>query len=136
MGIEWDESYAVGVDIIDAQHKELFSQISGLIDAMKASRGKERVCEVIGFLESYIRFHFATETRLMDEHGYPAAAAHLEEHADFVRLFRALREELVLSGPSPTLAISLNNQICNWLIRHVLGTDRPLGAFLRTVRPK
>ena len=125
MGIEWNASYAVGIEIIDLQHQELFRQISKLIDAMQQSRGKDEVAATLRFLAAYAERHFALEEALMAKHGYATAptAEHKGEHAGFRSTFAALDSQLAEQGPSAALAIEVNNKICNWLVRHVLGTD-------------
>lgn len=38
MPIEWTQDLAVGVKIIDEQHKEIFRRVDSLLDACKAGR--------------------------------------------------------------------------------------------------
>lgn len=134
MGIEWNPSYSVGIDLIDRQHQELFRQISRLIDAMRESRGKDEVATTLRFLAAYAEQHFALEESLMAEHAYATAPAaeHKGEHESFRATFAALDGQLAEQGPSPALAIEVNNKVCNWLVRHVLGTDKPFAAHLRS----
>jgi len=130
MSIQWNPSYAVGVDLIDVQHRELFRRVSSLVESMRSAQGKESVTEVLQFLGEYVVDHFGTEAKLMAQHHYPGAAAHLAEHAQFVATFKQLRVQLEQQGPSAHLAMEVNNKVCNWLVKHVLGTDKSLGAFL------
>ncbi|MGC4118366.1 MAG: bacteriohemerythrin [Myxococcales bacterium] len=131
MGIEWNASYAVGIENIDQQHQELFLQISKLIDAMREARGKDEVAATLRFLTLYAQGHFEMEESLMAKHGYRAASDHRREHDGFRNTFASLASQLETEGPSSALALEVNNKVCNWLIRHVLGTDRPLAAYLR-----
>lgn len=135
MGIAWDASYATGVEAIDQQHQELFGRVSQLLEAMQAGRGRERVGEILGFLGEYVVEHFRLEEGLMARHAYPAAASHRAEHAELTATFAELRKRFEAEGPSPALAISLNNKIGGWLVRHVLATDKALGEFVARSRP-
>lgn len=63
MTIEWNDSYKVGLDILDSQHKELVERISVLLEAMRQGRGD--VATILGVLEGYAIEHFDTEERLM-----------------------------------------------------------------------
>jgi hemerythrin len=129
--MEWNEGYEVGIADIDAQHQELFRQISRLIDAMHDAKGKDVVASTLDFLSEYATKHFALEEALMTAHRYRGKADHLREHAEFVATFTALSAQLRSQGPTAALAIEVNNKICNWLVRHVLGTDKPLGNHLK-----
>ena len=42
MAILWDDSLATGNDLIDGQHKELFSRVNGLLEACTRADGRER----------------------------------------------------------------------------------------------
>jgi len=131
MGLEWNDSYAVGIEAIDREHRELFKHISKLIDALHQSKGTEEVAATLRFLALYADSHFAMEESLMAAHRYPGAADHAKEHAHFRATFSVLAARLQSEGPSAALAMEVNNKICNWLVRHVLGTDQPLAAHLR-----
>ncbi|MBI5543641.1 MAG: hemerythrin domain-containing protein, partial [Deltaproteobacteria bacterium] len=65
MSIEWNPGWAVGIELIDAQHKEIVEQVDALIEALQQARGKQRVEATLGFLEAYAARHFALEERLM-----------------------------------------------------------------------
>lgn len=132
MGIEWNASYSVGVDAIDVQHRELFRRVSDLVEAMRHAAGKDGVSQTLDFLGDYVVDHFSNEARLMAEHRYPGRAAHLAEHAVFLTTLEQLRQRFQLEGPSARLAMEVNNKVCDWLVKHVLRTDKALGAFLAT----
>ncbi len=42
MPIEWTQDLAVGVKIIDEQHKEIFRRVDALLEACKAGKGEGR----------------------------------------------------------------------------------------------
>jgi len=128
--LPWDPGLAVGVRLIDAQHQDLFRHVGALLEAMEQNRGRHEVGKVLAFLERYVVEHFAAEERLMAQHAYPQAAVHEQKHAEFVRLFLALRGELEQEGPTAGLAVKLNRTVCGWLRDHIGGTDRLLGQFL------
>ncbi|HET9595344.1 MAG TPA: hemerythrin family protein [Anaeromyxobacteraceae bacterium] len=130
MAIEWSQKLAVGVEAIDAQHRELFKQVNQLIAAMEARHGEAEVTRIVQFLGDYVIRHFGDEERLMARTGYPDAAAHEKLHEAFVADFVKLKAELARTGASPALATQLNQKVGGWLIDHIGRTDRALGAFL------
>jgi len=130
MKVAWDPRLAVGVHLIDSQHRELFRQVNGLLQAMEQNRGREEVGRILGFLERYAASHFAAEERLMARHAYPQGAAHGQRHVDFAKVLAGLKGELERSGPTAEMAVKLNHTVCGWLREHIGVTDRQLGQFL------
>ena len=53
MAVQWSENLAVGVNMIDEQHKGIFSRINNLMNAMSQGKGKEEVGKVLEFLADY-----------------------------------------------------------------------------------
>jgi hemerythrin len=135
MALSWDPRLAVGVTIIDQQHKELIAALNALLDAMATSRGKEEVGKLLSFLGEYTVSHFAAEEALMARSRYPGAAAHQGEHQAFIREFKALAADFAKAGPTTGLAIKLNGRVCSWLRDHIGGADRQLAAHLQKATP-
>ncbi|MEK7700013.1 MAG: hemerythrin domain-containing protein [Planctomycetota bacterium] len=67
MAVQWSENLAVGVTMIDDQHKGIFSRINTLMSAMSQGKGKEEVGKVLEFLADYTKKHFSAEEKLMME---------------------------------------------------------------------
>lgn len=135
MAIAWTPRLAVGVEQIDAQHRELFDRINKLLAAMESQQGQAEVARVVDFLGDYVVTHFGAEERLMQRHAYPDYRAHKQLHDDFVKVLGGLRAELVRQGPSAALAVQLNHRVGDWLIDHIGRTDRALAAHLAKQAP-
>ncbi|MDP3902058.1 MAG: bacteriohemerythrin [bacterium] len=84
---EWDQSYSVGVKIIDVQHKKLFSLISDLYFATERNFDKKTVSvdDIINNLTAYVEFHFGTEEKYFKEFKYDKTESHTEEHHFYER---------------------------------------------------
>jgi hemerythrin len=130
MGIRWTPQVAVGIDSIDAQHRELFDRADRLIAAMEACRGAAEVSRLLAFLEAYAEEHFREEEALMGRAGYPGLAAHRTLHGEFEHELAALRTAYDGSGPSSLLAICANHLVCDWLLLHVSREDRAFARWL------
>src|SRR5271167_4548385 len=76
----WKDSWIVGVQEIDAQHKNLVSLLNKLHQAMTQGEGKDALGSILDSLVSYTKAHFAAEERLMQQSGYPDFIAHKREH--------------------------------------------------------
>jgi hemerythrin len=130
MAIEWTPKLAVGVDLIDGQHQELFRRVNALLAAMASHEGRGELAGVVAFLREYVVKHFGDEARLMQNARYPELAFHLAEHAQFVEEFKVLAGALAKDGPTTQITIRLSALLCDWLRRHVSTADRELGRFL------
>lgn len=133
--MQWTEDLSVGVQTIDEQHKELFSRINSLVDAIKSHTCKYKIGDVIKFLEDYIVEHFSIEERIMLESGYPNYGPHRFQHEKFMQNFAELRVELekLEGGVRPgsyDLSVATNQIVVDWILEHIAMVDKQLGAFL------
>ena len=134
--MQWTEDLAVGVEKIDAQHKELFEKINDLVAAVKQSVCKYKIGDVIRFLEDYVVFHFGEEERYMLKFGYPDYQVHKAQHEKFIANFQELKKELpkLEGGSKPgsyDLSVETNKVVVDWILDHIATVDKRLGVFLK-----
>ncbi len=128
--MEWSDRLSIGVASIDMQHQELVLRVNKLLSAMQASQGTAEVSRLVAFLGDYVVSHFGNEERLMEKQAYPKRAEHQTIHAAFMKELGQLRGDLERGGASPALAVALNRKLGDWLVNHIMGVDKALGAFL------
>jgi hemerythrin len=130
MVIQWTPALAVGVQMIDAQHQELFRRADRFVKALESSDRQE-----IGILLSYLRMycvtHFGAEENWMREVKYPAYAKHKAEHDRFVKDILALSAEHEKRKGPGLEAMRVGTWISTWLKDHVTSTDVSFATFLR-----
>ena len=132
--VEWTTRLSVGVEEIDAQHRELFRRIDLFLTALNERRAAPELEPLVRYLARYIRDHFSEEQRLMAFSGFAELGEHLEEHQFFERAYRELANELAATGPTLDLARRLVALLVGWLERHITVTDRRFGAYLERFR--
>lgn len=132
MGIQWRDSLAIGVEVIDNQHKELLQRFNDLLSACESGKGKEELERLMGFLDEYVCTHFRDEEALQRLRGYPAYEAHKVEHDSFTGRVKALKEEIKKEGVAIHNVMDTNNLLLSWLINHISKVDTELGKFLRS----
>jgi len=127
----WGPMLAVGVKEIDDQHKVLVQMANDLNDAMRNGQGKDVLGKTLKELVNYTRNHFATEERLMDKYKYPQSAEHKQQHKDLVHTV----SELVTKFDAGDAALSTEvmNFLREWLMKHILNTDK---AFAKDLMAK
>jgi hemerythrin len=132
--VAWTPRLSVGVEEIDAQHRELYRRVNLFLEALAERRGAAEVEPLMRYLRDYVREHFANEQRLMEFCGYTELGDHLEQHRQFETELEAIGAELARSGVTFGLARRLVALLVEWLDDHLSTTDRRFGAFLSDFR--
>ncbi len=124
--LTWDERYNIGVEIIDREHKKLFSILNKLFDfGNKAEKSHFACQEAIKYFKDHAIQHFSDEEAYMASIDYPGLKAHRRIHKDFrERMLPALESELELTGFSATSIHHFLGVCAGWLIAHTLIEDR------------
>ena len=78
--VNWNESWLIGVQEVDAQHKNLVSLLNQLHQAMSEGKGKDVLGGILDGLVSYTKAHFSTEERMLEKIGYPDLLEHKRQH--------------------------------------------------------
>ncbi len=126
----WNDSYCVGIKVIDEQHKVLVRIINELDDVLKSEFSVQHVRPLLRELLDYTKYHFATEERLMKRGGYKRSAldAHLKQHYQFIDEIHSLNNDSIpLSQAEAQVVMSY---LTNWLSNHILKVDRQLANYL------
>lgn len=126
--INWDDSYSVGVVLIDNQHKRLIQIINELHDAMGAGKGKEILGKVLFELVQYVNTHFKTEEEYMVKYNYNEYESHRYEHEKLTDEVKRFHEDF--KDGKAVLTIEIMNFLRNWLMDHILVKDKKFGKFL------
>ena len=133
MALQWTSTLSVGVEEIDAQHRELFVRVDRLHDAM-LRRDRSEAAALLAFLLDYAVVHFEAEERLMAATGYPEAARHREEHQAFRAELSGLQERFEERGLTAALVLDLEKRAVAWLREHVYHSDAAVGRWVRQAR--
>ena len=128
--ISWTDELSVGIGIIDNQHKGLVDLINELNAAMRQRRSDAVLVGVLERLKQYTVKHFATEEEFFDKFGYPDAPAHKKAHRDLVEKVLAFEAELKSGRAKVTMEIM--RFLKDWLVGHIMGTDKRYGPFLNS----
>ena len=126
--ISWTDDLSVGIAKIDEQHKGLVALINELNAAMRQRRSESVLAGVLERLKQYTVQHFATEEDYFDRFGYPEAPAHKKAHRELVEKVLAFEEELKSGRAKVTMEIM--RFLKDWLVGHIMGTDKRYGPFL------
>ncbi len=130
--VEWHSDYAIGIEKIDSQHRELFVRINQLVKAIQQGMIKEGIVDAIQFLKVYVEQHFQEEQEFMKSINYPEYESHLEMHRYFVIVVQQLREDYEYDGISLDLAFKIQNKVIDWVVDHVCKEDSKIAHWHRS----
>jgi hemerythrin len=128
--LRWSPDQSVGVESIDAQHRELYDRAERLIAALRRGDRSE-VEPLVSYLGDYVLEHFEDEERLMRESGYPGYADHRALHERFKNDFGATVADFSEQGATLLVAMTIHNWIAGWLRTHLAGPDVELARWIR-----
>jgi len=126
--IEWEDTFSVGNQQMDEQHKKFFHIINTFHDAMKNGEGEEIVRSVLRELQQYFQNHCKAEESLMKIYAYPNILTHKTEHESAIQKVNKYLADY--ERHEEKLAIDLLNFLSDWLLNHILQTDRKYIPYL------
>lgn len=130
MRAEFDESLITGNEMIDSQHQELINKINSLLDSCEEGNDKLAAVKTLDYLADYTDFHFSAEEKLQEEIQYPGIEEHKKEHEKLRKVVEELHDMLVEEeGPSAAFVEQVNQNVIDWLYRHIKGFDRSVAEY-------
>lgn len=128
--ITWNSTYSVNVKEIDLQHQKLIALINQLHDGMKAGKGKEITGKILSDLADYTKFHFGYEEKLFDQTKYPDTMVQKRQHSDLVK--QVVNYISKFQKGEAILTMELMNFLKDWLMNHIVATDKKYTSFLNS----
>lgn len=126
--LQWNQELSINIAEVDAQHSTLVDMVNNLYDSMTAGSDEAVLLNTVNRMANYTVEHFSTEERHMEKYNDPGMPAHKEEHRDFVE--KVLQVEEDLKSGRVVLSMDILNFLSSWLVTHINGTDKKMGAFL------
>jgi hemerythrin len=131
--IEWDDRYAVGIQIIDEQHKELLTMINNFYPGCLKEDEKEQIhfkLAIYRFI-NYTKYHFATEEQFLERLKYPDIIAHKRQHDEFVRVILEKADKFE-QGQSFSFK-NFIRYIRDWMVTHITLIDKKYATYIHFI---
>lgn len=129
----WTPKYSVNISKIDQQHSKFIDILNNLNMTLKKGEGREIIDKIIAELEDYADFHFKTEEDLFKKYDYPEYVEHKKEHDDFKKKVKEFLEKSQnQKSGKVVLTIEISNFMLDWLINHILKSDKKFGPYLNS----
>lgn len=126
----WDDSFNVGIQEVDEQHKVLVSLLNQLHTAILEHHGKTTSREILDRLAEYTRTHFLLEESLMRLTHYPGFDIHKQQHEDLIKQVQDLQTKL--DQENIAITFELLHFLKNWLMQHINESDQRFGKHFKS----
>ena len=128
--VTWDNSFSVGFDSMDDQHKKLVDMINELFQACEQGviEADMAFLQIIKKALDYAETHFTDEEELLREANYPYLGEQKEQHKDFVAEVQKSIEEFEAGNIEPDY---LAKFLKNWLLNHIAVYDKRYTPYLK-----
>ena len=122
--LQWRQEFMVGVEEVDAQHRQLFAMLSRLHAAIEQQAADTDLGEILDDLVVYLKEHFSCEEELLKSH--PGWEEHHRQHWQFTEKVLGFLWQLKRSEGrgGNGLAREMYEYLCHWLQEHIVEIDR------------
>lgn len=126
--LQWKSEYSVGIESMDAEHREMIDLINDVHEKLGSSPSAEDVENCLENIYSTISLHFALEERLMRDNSYAEYTDHKEDHEDLLDEIRDLMDAFV-NDPGEGARL-LESRLTDWFGKHFATFDARLHGKL------
>ncbi|MCY6413267.1 MULTISPECIES: bacteriohemerythrin [Acinetobacter] len=118
--MEWKESFNIGIDVIDHQHRQILQYINTL-EEIRVSGQRDKIQEVLEDLIDYTQSHFSFEENLLAQVNYQYLPSHKGIHDLFVKRLNEYRQRF---EKGEAVENDLYRLLSKWLINHIQHDDQ------------
>lgn len=125
---KWKDEYKIDQDIIDDEHRRLFTIAQKAI-SYNGNQPKKIIKETIADLFDYMQRHFHDEELFMKEINYPQIQEHKQLHETIIQQMNQFIKSLAHMGVNEferTLIMYMDL----WLVNHIVYEDKKIVTFL------
>ncbi len=125
------------IEEIDNKHRRLFQMVNEAIDLAEHTEDVTTIADsLLPRLKESAATHFAHEKALMEQISYPGLEAQKRAHSAFVeRLVEIDLSELdAMDDNQQEYLVNLIDFLLAWLSNHILGSDKKIGDYMRTLQ--
>lgn len=124
----WQDRFDIGVDVIDREHRRLFSIMDKLFSYLEDADNNRWVCEEgIKYFKEHAMKHFSEEEVYMASISYYGYEMHRRLHDNFrKKTLPEIERELKQTRYSPEAVQHFLGVCAGWLIGHTLTEDRAI----------
>ncbi|HIJ37937.1 MAG TPA: hemerythrin family protein [Rhodospirillaceae bacterium] len=132
--ITWGSEMSVGSELLDGHHRMIIDCLNQLHPLLDGNGNEAQLAKVLTQLEEFVLLHFSEEEQAMRHAGYPDWRAHKDQHDRMYDVVFNLKADAEHGRALD--ARHLFDLVYNWLLDHILGTDKQYQPFLAAPHPE
>ncbi|MDY6529570.1 bacteriohemerythrin [Acinetobacter faecalis] len=118
--MEWNDTFNIGIDVIDQQHRQILDYIN-ILEQIRVTGDKSKIKEVLDDLIDYTQSHFTFEENLLEQVNYQFLPSHRGIHELFVKKLIGYRQKFDMGI---SIEGDLHRLLSKWLINHIRHDDQ------------
>jgi len=126
--IKWRDSFSVGVQKFDDEHKVLLDIINEMFIIVRDQKTVDHLTIEINKLIQYTQEHFTDEEEAMEKAGYPALDEHKSIHAKLLNDVTVFKKRVDNGEKEATT--NFYHFLRDWLLTHIIEEDMQYKPFL------
>jgi hemerythrin len=124
--ITWDESFNIGVETINDQHKKLIGLLNGLFEIVKDIKQADKIEKIISELDDYIKYHFSFEEKCFKDFEYPEKDKHAQMHKIYIEKIEEFKQKF--KENKIFLSYEIMDFLEDWILGHIKTEDKKYAA--------
>jgi len=128
--IEWDDSFLIGIEELDYEHKVLIDDINKLHGELARQDKKSEIEKCLGDIYARMQAHFALEEHVMKEHQYRFYDEHKREHEKlldgYTEYMMQILNDNVVSFSNP-----IEDTLRYWVVNHIRSSDKKMSLMVQ-----
>lgn len=126
---EWKDSFNIGIDEIDQQHRLLLKYLNDCYLQVSADKRSEIDRVLLDKLKTYAATHFRLEESLMRAGGYPKLDQHEQQHKFFESQISKFEKACAegTGGSAESVLVFLKD----WVLVHILEQDKGYVSYVK-----
>jgi len=127
---KWDESFLIGIEELDHEHKVLIDDINRLHEELARHEEKSEIEKCLGDICARMQAHFALEEHVMKEHKYEFFDEHKREHDE---LLDNCTEYMLrfLNDTGNSSSIPIEDSLKGWVMNHIVTSDKKMSLMIQ-----
>ena len=127
---EWDESFLIGIEELDHEHKVLIEDINRLHEELARQDQESEVRKCLGDIYVRMQAHFALEEHVMKEHDYPFFDEHKLEHDKLLDNYTEYMFQF-MNATDGFSDIPIEDTLKRWVVNHIVTSDKKMSQMVQ-----
>ena len=128
--IEWDDSFLIGIEELDYEHKVLINDINRLHLELARQDEKSEIEKCLGDIYARMQAHFALEEHFMKEREYEFFDEHKREHERLLDSYSGYMIQ-ILNDTAVSFSNSIEDTLSHWVLNHILSSDKKMSLMVQ-----